>query len=152
MKKSITICTSGSFYKQALEIEKELNKSGFKVHVPATARAMQKTKNFNISHYKTWFNDPKNFPIKAQRMRKHFHKISQSDAILVVNYEKNGMKGYIGGNGLMEMGLAFYFKKPIFILNSIDEKSIFKEEILGMLPVFLDGEVEGIKKYYVKKH
>jgi hypothetical protein len=33
----------------------------------------------------------------------HFKKIENSDAILVVNYHKNGIDGYVGGSVLMEI-------------------------------------------------
>jgi hypothetical protein len=61
---------------------------------------------------------------------------------LVTNFAKNGVEGYIGGNTLMEITLAYYFKKPIFILNNIAEDSLIKEEIYGVNPVFLKGELK----------
>ncbi len=147
MSKTITICSSAAFFRQCVEIEKELKKLGFKVKLPLTATLMQKQKDFDVSHYKTWWKKYADFKRKGYLMKNHFRKIAQSDAILVINYEKNGIKGYIGGNTLMEMGVAFYLRKPIYILNPIDEKNILKEEIYGMLPVFLDGELKNIIKY-----
>lgn len=67
---------------------------------------------------------------------------------MVVNLEKKGMKGYIGGNTLMEMGLAFFLKKPIFIYRPISEELVHKEEIYGLLPIFINGDLEKIKKYF----
>lgn len=139
--KVIAICCSGSFYKQALQAQQELQKRGYKVKIPYTANIMKKTGDFNIETYKTWFKNPEDYTRKAQLMRQHFKKILESDAILVLNYEKNGMQGYIGGNGLMEMALAFHYKKPIYILNPVFESSPTYEEILGMRPIFLDGEL-----------
>ncbi len=129
-KKTITICSSASFYKQALEIEKGLKKLGYKVKIPTVAKMMEKSGNFDINHYKTWFKDKNDYKIKSKLMKRHFKKVIESDAILVVNLEKNGVKGYIGGNGLMEMTLAYHYKKPIFVWNSPDSKSPFLEEIL----------------------
>lgn len=37
--------------------------------------------------------------------------ICGSDAILVLNYDKKGIKNYIGGNTLMEMGFAHVHDK-----------------------------------------
>ena len=54
------------------------------------------------------------------------------------------MNGYIGGNTLMEMAIAFHYKKPIYILNPISEKLGWKEEVLGMHPIFLNRAVEKI--------
>ncbi|MEI6238519.1 MAG: hypothetical protein WCP15_03230 [bacterium] len=36
-------------------------------------------------------------------IRQHYNRILQSDAVIFVNNEKNGVKNYIGGNCLMEM-------------------------------------------------
>lgn len=52
-------------------------------------------------------------------LRVHYKHICQSDAVLVVNLEKNGMKNYIGGNALIEMGQAYVNDKVIFLLNDI---------------------------------
>lgn len=62
-----------------------------------------------------------------------------------MNNEKNGVLGYIGGNVLMEMTIAFHFKKPIFIVNDISEDLPLKEEVYGMQPVFLNGDLSKIK-------
>ena len=66
---------------------------------------------------------------------------------MVVNYEKNGIDGYIGGNTLIEMAIAYHYKKPIYILNSISDKLGFKEEVLGLHPIFLNGEAEKISEF-----
>lgn len=71
---------------------------------------------------------------KAEAIREHFAKIEWSDAIVVVNSEKNGVAGYIGGNTLMEMALAFHLKKPIYLTQTAPDVS-YREEILGMLPL-----------------
>ena len=43
-------------------------------------------------------------------LRKCFDLVAESDAILVLNYTKNGIDGYIGTSTLMETALAFYLK------------------------------------------
>jgi hypothetical protein len=140
----ITIVTSASFFKEALETEKELKKLGFKVLVPITARKMEKEGNYDVSFYKTWYKTPNDYSRKAFLMRNHIDKVVRADAILVMNLKKNGVDGYIGGNSLVEMAIAFYFHKPIFILNPISKRSPFYEEVLGVLPVFLNGDLTKI--------
>lgn len=70
---------------------------------------------------------------KAEAIREHFSKIEESDAVLIVNPEKRGIAGYIGGNSLMEMALAFYLKKPIYLTEMRSDVS-YAEEVGGMLP------------------
>jgi len=140
----ITICCSASFYKQALEVQEVLRKRGFSVKIPHTANEMKKTGDFNVETYKTWFQNPKDYAKKAKLMRKHFKKILESDVVLVLNHKKNGVQGYIGGNTLMEMALAFHYKKPIYVLNPVMKSSPIYEEILGMSPIFLSGSLENL--------
>lgn len=145
-KKIITICSSLSFYKDVIDIEKELKKMGFKVKIPTVARKMAKSEDFDVDKYKTWFKNPNDYKKKTKLMKGHFKKVVESDAILVVNNKKRGILGYIGGNVLMEMCLAFHYKKHIYILNKVGKKQPFIEEILGLNPVLLNGDFRKIKK------
>ncbi len=147
---TITICTSASFYRQAVDVQEQLESQGFEVIVPRTARKMKETGNYDASQYKTWFADPGDYDKKADLIRAHFEEIAKADAVLILNYEKNGKQNYIGGNVLMEMSLAFWLKKPIFVLNDAPEDSAYLEEIYGMLPVFLHGDTAGFKAEYDK--
>lgn len=145
-KKTITICSSGSHYKNVIDIEKQLLKLGFKVLIPNTAKIMGKNNNYDINLYKTWLKDKKDYFKKTKVMIAHFKKVIMADAILVTNFDKNGIKGYIGGNVLMEMTIAFHYKKPIFIYNDIAEELSIKEEIYGLIPIFINGDLEIIAK------
>jgi len=124
--KTIVICSSASFYKQVIGVQKQLKDLGFKVVVPLTANKMVKSNDFKVETYKTWMERPEDYKRKAYLTKKHFKEIEKGDTILVLNYQKNGKNGYIGGAVLMEMALAFYLKKPIYILNQIDDSSKYK--------------------------
>jgi hypothetical protein len=145
---TITICSSANFYRQAIDLQEELQKRGYDVIVPITATRMKESGDFDVSHYKTWFADANDYDKKALLMRTHFDEIAKGDAILVLNYEKHGVDNYIGGNVLMEMSLAFYLKKPIFVINDAPQESAFIEEILGMQPIFLHGNIADLKPAY----
>jgi hypothetical protein len=147
-KRIITICSSASHYKQVLEIEERLKKQGYQVKIPKTAILMKRTNNFDAVSYKTWYQDKKDYKKKTALMKSHFKKVVESDAILVVNFEKNGLEGYIGGNVLMEMMLAFHYNKPIFIFNNISEDLGIKEEVYGLNPFFLEGDLIKIQKKF----
>jgi len=142
--KTITICSSASHYRQVLEIEKELKKLGFKVKIPKTANTMKRNNDFDVSHYKTWFKNKNDYHKKTKLMLGHFKKVMESDAILITNFEKNGMKGYIGGNALMEMLVAFLNKKPIYIYNKPSSKLSVIEEIYGLKPKIINGDLTKI--------
>ena len=141
---TITICSSAAFYEHVIVLKNELEALGYKVLVPHNALEMQKNNDYDVSHYKTWFADPNDYDKKASLMRLHFDEVAKGDATLVVNDEKHGVPNYIGGNVLMEMSLAFYLKKKIFILNNLPADSSYEEEIKGMLPVCLRGDLSKI--------
>ncbi|MDP2655152.1 MAG: hypothetical protein Q8P17_01150 [bacterium] len=82
-------------------------------------------------------------------LKSHYEGILKSDAILIVNAEKNGSKNYIGGNVLIEMGQAYVNDKKIFFLNGMPEKSSYLPEIECMDPICLGGDLSSIKKYAV---
>jgi hypothetical protein len=139
-KKIIAVCSSANFYKEVVNVEAKLEKMGFEVIIPISATKMKATGKFDVSH-RTWLNDPSDYHKKTSLIRAHLDEIEKSDAILVVNNEKHGIKNYIGGNVLMEMTLAFHQKKPIYLLNKIPVESSFLEEIIGMEPIVLDGDL-----------
>lgn len=143
-RRIIAICSSASFYKQVLEVEKELKKRGFAVIVPITAKRMKKKNNFDVNSHKSWFMNPKDYRIKAELMRGHFRKVAKSDAILVFNLEKNGVQGYVGTNVLMEMALAFHLGEKIYLWNPISEDHPSKEEIIAMGSVVINQDLQRI--------
>src|SRR3990167_6663602 len=117
--KTITLCSSASFYKHVGEIADKLEKRGYKVIIPLTAGKMRKSGNYDVSAVKTWIQNKDDLHKKKKLMDEHFKEVERSDAILVVNDEKHGVAGYIGPNAFMEMAVAYYLKKPIYILNGV---------------------------------
>lgn len=77
---------------------------------------------------------------------REFWKLMQgADAVLVANFVKHGIKNYIGGNTLMEIGFAHVLEQKIFLLNPIPDIPFYKSEIEAVRPVVLDGDVRLIK-------
>jgi hypothetical protein len=145
--KTITLCSSASMYQKLTEIEKKLLKMEFKVEVPISARKMEESGDFNMKGKKVWMEDPNQFYKKTALMDAHFKKVEEGDAILVVNLDKNGVKGYIGGNVLMEMTLAYYLKKPIYVWKNIEKDHPFYEEVLGIKAIFLNEDLGEISNF-----
>ena len=102
---------------------------------------MAETGDYDVSHYKTWVENEADYNLKADYMRAHFDEITKGDIVLVVNDEKHGQENYIGANVLMEMSLAWYQNKPVYILNGMPTDSPFEEEIKGFLPTVLRGNL-----------
>lgn len=144
-QKTIVICSSAAFYKHVNQIARELEGSGYKVEVPTTATRMHKESNYDVPRVKIWLKDPNHFTKKQALAREHFDKVAKGDAVLIVNDSKPGKPNYIGPNATMEWGLAYYLKKPIFILNGVPKESNYYEEIYGMSTAVLDGDLSKIK-------
>lgn len=139
--KTITICASVAFYKHVNELADQLEEKGFKVIVPATARKMRASGDYDVTHTKTWYENADDFTKKRELMDGHFAEVENCDAILVVNDRKHDVDGYIGPNVLMEMALAYYLKKPIFILNNVGKDLGVYEEVMGMDCTQLAGDI-----------
>jgi nucleoside 2-deoxyribosyltransferase len=89
--------------------------------------------------------EEKNEKKKEKNRLSFFEKLKKSDALLIVNNsEKNGRKNYISGGSFLEMGFAHALGKKLFLLQGVPEVS-FKDEILAMKPVVLNGNVNNIK-------
>ena len=81
---------------------------------------------------------------KAEMIRLQKTQVGSNDAILVLNMEKHGQKNYIGGATFLEIYMAFELGKKIFLYNPIPE-NLLKDELLGMNPVIIDGDLSMVK-------
>ncbi len=142
----ITICGSIDFTYKIKEVADVLSGRGHEVEIPYMA---QKILNGVISLEE--FQNIKqkdgdiNFRKNAEEdlIKRYFRLIKESDAVLIVNIDKKGIKNYIGGNVLLEMGFAYVLDKKIFLLNEIPDIS-YKDEIEAMGPVILYGDLNKI--------
>lgn len=144
MGKVITLCSSAQFYEHVNELADKLEEAGYTAIVPNNAKTMRAEGNYDVSVYKTWFDKPEDFAKKRTFMDAHFKEVEKADAILLVNDEKHGKPGYIGPNGLMEMAIAYYLKKPIYVLNAVAKDNSVYEEVHGMGCIILDGDLSKI--------
>lgn len=74
-------------------------------------------------------------------IREFWNMMQGADAVLVMNLDKNGVKNYIGGNTLMEIGFAHILNQKIFLYNPIPEIPYYKSEIEAMKPVVIGGDL-----------
>ncbi|HRY36695.1 MAG TPA: hypothetical protein P5230_02310 [Candidatus Magasanikbacteria bacterium] len=130
----ITICGSMAFAKEMVSMQKQLETLGHKVIVPA---------NLEKHAAGTMSMENKAEKIELDLIRGYFEEIKKTDAVLVLNYDKNNIKNYIGGNSLIEMAFAHVLNKKIFLLNAIPQIS-YSDEIEAMQPVILNGDVSSI--------
>jgi hypothetical protein len=152
----ITICGSIAFYTEISALRDSLQAQGHEVQIPELEHEAPHDfggeKKINFAQYieekggiDAFEKGHEVFMLKKNAILDHFKKIEWADAILVANYNKKGIQGYVGGNTLIEIGVAFYLKKKIFILNPIGSELSYKIEILGMDPTVVHGNLDLIQ-------
>lgn len=110
-KKKIVICASASFENEIIKYKDQLNTKGYKVIKYPT-----KIKEDILTGYNREFSE-------------HYEAITKSDILLVLNYEKKGISGYVGAGVFAEMAFALG-------LNRVFDKQI---EVCYLNPLPLDG-------------
>lgn len=78
-------------------------------------------------------------------IREFWEPMQGADALLVANYDKHGIKNYIGGNAFLEMGFAHVLNQKIFLLNPIPKMPHYETEIIAMRPTVINGDLSKIR-------
>lgn len=140
----IAICASLDFTKEIKNIADKLTKKGHEVVIPQTSEMILEGEvSFEQIMKEKERGEISKRAIKQNSIRHHFEKVKEADAILVLNFEKKGIKDYIGGNTFLEMGFAHILDKKIFLLNEIPNM-LYTDEIKVMQPMVLNGDLSRI--------
>lgn len=75
--------------------------------------------------------------IKRKLTNENIKNVEKADALLILNYDHRGIQNYIGGNSFLEMVVAYYLLKPIFLLNPIPTDMPYTEEIRSLFPTVI---------------
>jgi len=139
----ITICGSSKFRCEMVEYMEKLENLGHNIVVH---EHYIKSAKGDMPELMERVNREHSTLKKEQGYIKWYHNaIKNSDAILVLNFDKNGIKNYIGGNTLMEIGFAHVNDKKIFLLNPVPENVSYADEIQAMVDVILNGDLSKIE-------
>jgi hypothetical protein len=128
MKKRIVICGSMRFVDKMLEWQQKLEQRRYEVYIP-TPEDFHKVRDEE--------GDLERFEeIKRKETKVHFQKIRDyADILLVLNYDKDGKKNYIGGNTFAEIVYAHALNLlhgrniDIYTLNPLPEYVPYHEEL-----------------------
>lgn len=140
----IAICGSMNFSQEMKNARDKLKEMGHQVFVPEGFDLYIKD---TIEKRKNWRPEVEGAQRKIDHdlIRNHYKKISNSDAILVINKDKKGIANYIGGNSFLEMGFAHVLDKKIFVLNPLPEtQETIYQELVAMQPIVLRGDLAKI--------
>jgi len=143
----IVICGSIEFTNEIKKVADELIKQNHQVDIPLTA---QKILNGELTLEQFKEEKQRNGDSAFRKMqddviKKYFDIINNSDAILILNIDKNNTKNYIGGNTFLEIGFAHVLNKKIYLYNEIPDMH-YTDEIKAMQPIVLNGDLSKIRK------
>lgn len=81
---------------------------------------------------------------KQEMLRLQIVKVWDNDVVLVMNFEKNWMKNYIGWATFLEVYEAFRQDKKIYFYNELPE-GILHDELVGINPLVINWDLSLIK-------
>ncbi len=135
----IVICGSMRSSKKMLKVGEALEQKGHQVVLPKFTKEYSKMDSEDEMHLESAKNK-----IEHDLIRDYYNEIKNSDAVLVINNDKNGIKGYVGGNSFLEMGFAHILNKKIFLFNDIPEIS-YRDELEAMQPIVIRQDIDKIR-------
>ncbi|MCR4277803.1 MAG: hypothetical protein NUV80_02230 [Candidatus Berkelbacteria bacterium] len=96
----IGVAGSMQFTEKMFEVYKELEKNGHEVFMSSFGSRYRGKSAEDIEILK--LEDK----FQHDAIREFWKPMRDADALLVLNYDKHGIKNYIGGNTFLEMGFA----------------------------------------------
>lgn len=131
-----------AFAKEMVKVKKELKKLGHEANIPYGTEPHLQDDKFVDS-----LEENVKFCIEHDVMRRNFQEVATHDGVLVLNNERNGVNGYIGVSGLMEMAIAHYLHKKVFLFNEVPHYNNVRwaHEVAIMRPVVIHGNLKKIK-------
>ncbi len=140
----LAIVCSLTFFLEAGEIKRKLEEKGHSVSLPYSVERLLKgelkIEKINKMKQDGSFNK---YVRSNDLIRRNWIRMKNDDAILVINLEKKGIKGYVGGNTFLEMGLAFVNHMKIFLWDPIPNME-YSDEIHSMDPVVINGNIDQV--------
>lgn len=142
----ITILGSSAFRKEKVELFDKLKELGHEpiIH-PHYIESVKEGKTYIMDRIDK--GEHAQLKIENDYIMWYYNAIVSSDAVLVVNLEKNGQKNYIGGNVFLEIGFAYVNKKKIFLYNDypLKDECKYMDEIEAMQPIVINQDLSKIK-------
>ena len=134
----ILIICSKAFYDKIAPIKQKLEEMGHSIELPNSYYEPDAEK-------KAWYLGNKaHSEFKQKMLKMSAERIETMDAVLTLNFDKNGKQNYIGGATFLELYEAFMKGKKIYMYNPIPEGMLY-DEISGFSPVIINGNLDLVK-------
>lgn len=132
------VAASSSFWDKLPEVKEKLERLGHEVKLPKSIddpeieeKAWQKGDDEHVKLIRSLFDD-------SEKIIRDW-----CDAIYLMNWDKRGISGYVGGAALVELYIAYREHKKIFIENDVFPGLMY-DEIMGFGPTFVHGDLSKI--------
>ena len=76
-----------------------------------------------------------------------FDLVKKADSLVVLNYEKNNIKGYIDSFSFINMVFANILSKKVVVLNNVMNNVTYYPEISLIKTISLKGNIKNISNY-----
>lgn len=130
IQERICVCGSMAFIDEMEALASSLKKAGYWVDTPI--REEEGADWSNLS-------EDEACDLKRSFIDAHLAKIRASDIVLIANYHKNGIDGYIGANSLMEAAFAYALNTPVVYLKPVGEQPC-RLEAISISNVVIGGD------------
>lgn len=139
----IMICGSMSFANEMIAAQKELTEMGYEVSVPCDTELHVSNPDFIDN-----LDADRQHLIENNVIKRCFETLAAADSVVFLNFPKNGVEGYLGTSSLMEMGLAYYLGKKIFLLfpHPKPSEARWAHEVASFQPVILNGNIASLQE------
>jgi hypothetical protein len=134
----IGVAGSMQYTEKMMEICAELRKLGHDVYMSQFAdsyvgKSDEEKERIKLDHKYNY-----------DAIREFWKPMQTADALLVANFDKHGIKNYIGGNAFLEMGFAYVLGQKIYLMNPIPDMPYYGTEIIAMQPIVLNGNLRSL--------
>jgi len=133
--KILLIC-SKHFYDKLNDYKISLEKLGHEIYMPNCWDAPETEAKYR--------GTPEHHLFKAKMYKQSEATIKNVDAVLVLNFNKNGQENYIGGATFLEIYDAFRMDKKIYFVNDIPN-NMLKDELIGFNPTIIGSDFSKIQ-------
>ena len=123
------------FFRQMEDLKSVLESKDFFVYLPEAEESEE---------YYSQLPAEQKAGVKREFIDAHLEKIKRSTSILVANYQKHGIPGYVGPNTLIEIAFAYALEKKLYLLNPLGEQPC-RDELLALGIKLVDPEFSQIR-------
>jgi len=139
----LVICGSMKFSKEMVGLKERLEFLGFdNVLIPRNSEKYASGELNPETNHESARNK-----IEQDLIRDYYNEIKEADIVIVANYDKAGVKNYIGGNAFLEAAFAYVLNKDLYFLFDIPEMS-YSDELKALQPIILNDDLDKIIKKY----